>query len=516
MSQANRLIINALSHYGQKAVLVGISLFLARFIVHNIGKEAYGLVVLAQSALVFLMLLQGGTGPALGRFVTHFYAIRNYAKMNKYYSTGQTILGAAGGLCLLFGLAVTWQFPVLFTVPSGLEAESRWVVFFITVTSAMTLGFSTLSVGFHATQRYDIENLIVSAKEVLRALLIVGSFLMLRPSALVVAVITFISILFMTAMRYVAVKRVMPELQLFRFSFEPRIFNDTWRFSFFAFMAGLSYVIHINAANLVINKMLGPAAVASFALASVWGNQISSLVDGISTITTPAVTTLQTADDSMRIREILVRGTKYALMLSLPACLLLSLFAGPIISVWLGPGYDEVAWLMPFILLPKVFSLSQSVSYSVLTGLGHVRFPAVVSIIGALASVALSVVLIGMFEYGVLGAALALAVSYIIRNGLIIPVYACNKTGLRLMEYLRRSIFNVLMAMMPSLLFSLGMFHYSMPQTLVPTTLTLIAAAVLFCVGCYFLCLDDYEKRKIIEIGGIFMRKVESIIRISS
>jgi O-antigen/teichoic acid export membrane protein len=500
MVRANRLIINVLTDYSARAVVVVLGIFSAPFIVHRIGLEGYGLFTLVGSVFAFALLIQGGTGPAMIRYVTMTYTQQDYDGMNRYYGAGQLMLVIASVVCLVLSFSVAWQFPHIFDVTESLRPQSRWVALLGGMTAAFSIALWSPNVGFYAAQRYDISSLIGNGTEVFRMMLIVILFILITPSVVLLAIIGLSCVLIRALLQYVTLRSMLPELRLLHVDKSREAIRDTWVFSTFTFLSAISYVIHTSMDSILINKLISLAAVAPYALARLWSWQLRNLTLTIVQVTTPAVTALAASGEHWKIEEVLVRGTKYSLMISLPLAVLLSIFAEPIVRLWLGPGYEIVATLMPLLLIPEVFFLWQGQSNAVLTGLGYVKFLGILSLSGAIISVAVGIVLVVVFNMGLIGIALGTATSFILRNIFIMPVYTCRKVKISLYKYLFRSTLHVVGATVPCAILSLLIMQYTPPQTFGKLILAVAGSYLLYIITAYFLCIDAYEKAKVRDI----------------
>jgi O-antigen/teichoic acid export membrane protein len=126
--------------------------------------------------------------------------------------------------------------------------------------------------------------------------------------------------------------------------------------------------------------------------------------------------------DDRRLRELVVRGTRYTLALFVPICVTLIVLAGPILDVWLGERYGDGDLALAILVSYWLLYGGLVVTPGFLVGAGRARALARIMIAVAAANLALSLVLTP--ELGLEGPAVAtalpffLAFPFILRLGL--------------------------------------------------------------------------------------------------
>ncbi len=140
-------------------------------------------------------------------------------------------------------------------------------------------------------------------------------------------------------------------------------------------------------------------------------NLIRALNAAVTVTVLPTAAGYKAAGDERRLRELLVRGSRYTLALIVPIAVTGMVLAGPILDVWLGDDFREAGPAMAILLSHWLLSGMSGVAAAVLVGVGRARDLARWAVAVALASVALMLALIPPF--GLEGVALATAVPYV-------------------------------------------------------------------------------------------------------
>jgi O-antigen/teichoic acid export membrane protein len=135
----------------------------------------------------------------------------------------------------------------------------------------------------------------------------------------------------------------------------------------------------------------------------------------------------------------LVRTTKYGLLVSVAPLAFLAFYRYQLMDVWMGPGYAEAAAIMLPILLADMVSHAVTGGTEMLVGMGKVRTLLVIDILCGVANVALALLLSVVLRMGLMGFSLAYFLVLFTRNAIILPVYFVRVFKISPWEYVRKS-----------------------------------------------------------------------------
>jgi O-antigen/teichoic acid export membrane protein len=117
-------------------------------------------------------------------------------------------------------------------------------------------------------------------------------------------------------------------------------------------------------------------------------NGAEAILSSSSYAVMPAASWVRARDDHSSLRELLVRGTKYTCLVTLPVVVGAMLLAGPVVDVWVGAANQEAAGLAVLALAYTGLTCGIQVSSGLLVGVG--RAGAVLR--AALAAIAINLV----------------------------------------------------------------------------------------------------------------------------
>ncbi len=174
--------------------------------------------------------------------------------------------------------------------------------------------------------------------------------------------------------------------------------------------------------RLILGVMKSASAVGLYEGPIRAHNLVRALNLSVAVTVVPAASRLRAAGDLERLRELLVRGSRYVAALVVPLVTTLVVLAAPILDVWLGPRFREAAPSMTILLSYWLLAPALGFVTAALVGVGRSRQYARLIWVAAAANIVLSLALtpaLGL-EGVAIGTALPLVVVFpaLLRNAL--------------------------------------------------------------------------------------------------
>jgi O-antigen/teichoic acid export membrane protein len=221
-------------------------------------------------------------------------------------------------------------------------------------------------------------------------------------------------------------------------AWRPRLqfsFAQLWHlgsFGFRLFGTRLVFYMERNADNLLVGRVLGPAALGVYSLAyNVMLVPLEQVGGPMAEVLFPALSRMQ--DDHARMRAAWLRAVRLLAALVAPAMLVLIVVADDVVAVVLGPKWSAVAPIVQVLAWVGLHQSLQRFNSSVLQALGKGRTLLRYAIFTS--TVCLSGFAIGL-HWGVQG----VAVGYCIASTIVAPVYLVATTrasGMRVTDFFR-------------------------------------------------------------------------------
>jgi O-antigen/teichoic acid export membrane protein len=177
------------------------------------------------------------------------------------------------------------------------------------------------------------------------------------------------------------------------------------------FLAGITDIIVYSLDRVILAAYRSPAAVGLYEGAIRPHNVIRQLHGSLVLTVVPVASAYLAAEDEFRVRELLLRGTRYVLAIVAPVTVSLMVVSAPLLEVWLGERFREAAPALAILASYWLIGGTTGVAGAMLVAAGRVRQLAWYAWLVAGVNFVLALVLTPLF--GLEGTALAIAVPYL-------------------------------------------------------------------------------------------------------
>jgi len=419
---------NLLTGTATKYVLLGaniaIGVFLMPYTVRHLGTSEYGLWMLVASMTAYFGLLDLGYGNGLVRHVAHADARGDVPLVNQILSTFVVVYLGLGVLVVIAAAGMmVWvpHFPKL--SPSDVPL-ARFILAVIGIRIALGFPMTVFGAVTTARQRFALNNLVATVSAIVNAAV---QFTLLARGHHVRAVVAgSVTVDLLTYAGYAwTAKHAFPELRLRLSMFRSSLVRDVTAFSLYVFVISIAVQIGFNLNNIVVGAVLGTSAVAVNAVTLRLAETQRNLSNQFNTLMFPVVVRYGAVNDPEALRRMLIEGTRLALTLVCGLTVCLIGFARPLVTRWMGPGFDGAVLPLYVLALTGVVLTGQMPLGNILLGTGRHRLVAVVSLAEALVNLALSILLVRRF--GLLGVALGTAIPVFVANVFVLAPAVCRQ-----------------------------------------------------------------------------------------
>lgn len=427
---------NVLSSWAWQAVGVVSSFILPHLIARRLGDDVLGMWDLGWSLCFYVGWMHLGITASVNRYVARYRTLADWQALNEIANTSLVMLGASFMIGVVLAVAFSLAVPLMVPkAPPHAVAVGRWVIFLLALYSSVQLPSNVFNAVLTGCERFDVLNLIRGTVDMLAAVTNIAT-LYAGLGLEVVAATLLAGELVSGAVKYLAVRRICPELRLAPRRATRRAGWELLRFGGKTVLQGVfrGSLYQLNA--LMIAQWLGPQLLAVFSRQRSLVMNVMQFVRQYAQVFIPTSSALDAAADEKAQRRLLVQSSRWGLLVALPPLVLLACMGGPILNLWMGRAY-EAPWVLGILAVGHVLSVLQLSSYSVLMGMNRHGRPVVFEIFTSIAGVVLGAVLMFVFNLGILGGAVAIAAPLALFSGVVVPLYACELLKLRFTAFLR-------------------------------------------------------------------------------
>jgi O-antigen/teichoic acid export membrane protein len=424
---------NVAVNYANRGVSALVALLITPVLAHGLGKEQYGIWILATSLSLYVDVLDIGVSAATVRYVAEYQALGNVDRIRRAISTAFIVLIPAGLLALGIGVVLAHYYPSIFDIAPQLAGTTTALVLIIVIPLSISVPTDTFGGTLGALQRFDLLNLSLISVLVASAL---AWWIVIEVGGGLIAlgVVTGIIGLAGQASRFFLVRRLVPGPIVSHRLFDRSLVRPLASLSGWLALARSSQIAITRIDTLIVGVLLGAGSAGVYAI----GQKLSSAAEKLVIPGTlgffPFASELAARRDREGLRQALLTGTRISLAIAGPLTIVLIVLAEPLIDAWVGPTFADASRVVVYLVAANAISALCRTAHLMMQGGANARTPALIFGLEAALNVGLSIVL-GL-AIGLEGVALATLVAIAAaRLGLLVPA-ACKAFGVSVLSFL--------------------------------------------------------------------------------
>lgn len=461
----------------------------------HLGRTGYGVWSLAVSVVLYLEILEFGFAKTTTRYVAHFSALGDRDGVRRTVTTSLAILAAPGAFTLVAGTAVAAAFPSLFDLGPGLAGPARVLCLLFAVDLALSIPGDTFGAALQGVQRFDAVNATLTAVIVGQA----ASWAIVAAAGgglVALGVVTVAWSLAGQAARYVAARRLVPDLAVARRWFDRRLVRPLTTLSVWFFLRDVAEIVVFRLDTVVVGLVVGVPEAGIYAVAQKLALSAERAVWPATVNFFPQSAELAAVGDHEHLRSAVLTGTRIATAIAGPLCLTLGVLAGPGIDAWVGPEFAAAASVV--VLLAGAIAIKAVSRTAILTlqGMGDAKFPALVFAGEGALNLLLSVLLGNAM--GLEGVALATLVAAVAADLFVALPYACRRLSIGIPTFLATVVRAHLPATAAAGILGVLVRPAVDGEGVVPVALAGLAMVGIYVVVLAWTGLDGDERRRLV------------------
>jgi len=494
----DKIIKNIFSNWANLLVNIGISFFLAPFIVHQLGNAYYGIWVIMMQFTGYLYLLDFGVRESIIRYVSKHEATGDAGELNEVLNAGILLYSAIGLVCLIITGTLAWLFPMVFNVDTADVTVARIVVILSGITIAQMLVFNVFSGILMGLQRYDIFNKIGILFAFLRLALILV-FLNMGYNLIALALIQLAVGLGNNLVIYLYSRKLLKQHNIpFRYtssSWQQRkpVLKQLYNYSIHVLINNLGQKAIFYTDALVIGIFLSASAVTFYAIAGNLIEYLRRLIILANMVLNPVASELESRQQTKSINDLLIQGSRFSFLLALPICITYLTMGREFIGLWMGDEYSSLSGDVLLILTVTVLlAIPHNTISSILYGISKHKLIARLRIVEALCNLGLSMVLVNYM--GIAGVALGTAIPQFFLMTIMLPVLAGREMRLSMTQYWSQVYISPLLASLPFVGITLFASTELPTQSLLIFFIQLTLMLPIYIISVSIVCFSSEER----------------------
>ncbi len=381
------------------------SFAIAPVLIHNMGTDNYGILLLVWSVTGILGLVGFGFGEATLRYVAHYFGERDIAGVNRIMGATLTFYLV---ICIVVCIGLFLAAPLvvgLFNISAGDTDLVGWLLrisALIFSVNAVALAYGSIPMALH---RYDISSKIGVIQNVVRS----GGYILLAVCKFGILHLVLWDLVMQVGTVFVqarVVRRISPGVKLLP-SLSFGGLKEIVGFSVFSFLTYAFHKVQREAGKMILAAQLGPTPVAYLGTPDNVSHRLHMVVASGSETLMPRFSANR---DLKTAQSLFWNGTWASLVISLVLLLPLVVLMPDFLRLWISPEFArESAFLGQLVALSYITQGAYAPAATYFRGTGRPGLVTVVIFFAGLATVLGSLLLIRKFGAVGVGYAYVLA-----------------------------------------------------------------------------------------------------------
>jgi len=470
-----------------------------------LGQAEYGLYSIANSVMGYIGLLNFGIGGTIVRYLSKYKAEGDREQEARIIGLFVKIYSVICCLILVAGFAFAANAEIYSRSMLPQEVETlRVLIVLMTINASVFLPFSVFGSIVVAYERYVFSKLVGMLTTVISPVLqLVLLYCGLGSVGLVIASTV------MTSLTYVIYTYFSFARLKIRLSFKKAgngLLREILAFSFFVFLASMVDTLYWTTDKLIIGWAKGTKATAVYNVGATFNTYVTGISSAISGLLIPKLTQMAVSNSSREeFTNVFIKvGRLQFIIVSFIVSAFIA-FGRQFIALWAGPEYSLSYYIALLTMVPVTIPLIQNTGINILYALNKHRFRSVVYSVIAVLNVILTFWWVE--DYGIVGAAMATCLAYIVGNILIINWYYYKKIGIDIPLFWKN-----ILKMSPVMIAMGGAAWFILDRLTVDNWLMFFIAAAVYSViyfaFTYKFMMNRYERDIIVVPVRNLFRKL--------
>jgi membrane protein EpsK len=424
--QSRRFGLNLISNVGYLGLTMVVGALYVPFLVRHLGPAAYGLVPLISMVTSYMALITLGFNYAMGRSLTLALARDDQSQANSIFNVAFWANLALSAVLVIPAAVAIANVEHFLRIPPGYEAATQWL--FIGAVAALLLNQIKTPFGASAfsRNRLDLANLVSICETLTRVGLVVCLFSIATPRLEYIGMAIFIGTIVSTIGIIKLWRILTPSLRISFGPFDWKLLRDLCGTGGWVLVSQLGTLLYMNIDLLLANRLFGPEQSGRYAAVLQVPYLLRSVAFAAGGIFPPTMFHLYARGEIEELVNYLHRAIKFLGVVMALAIGLICGFSEPLLTLWLGNGFGNLAPLLFLMAIHLCLSLAMYPLYAVPLAANRVRVPGLVTLGIGVGNVLLALLLAQVCGWGLYGLAAAGAVVLTIKYFVFIPLYAAR------------------------------------------------------------------------------------------
>lgn len=366
---------------------LGIGFVLTPILIDAFGISSYGIIRLATSTTLYIGIISKSFSGAVDRFFIIEIQKGNQDEANRVLNTSLLINLVFFLFTLPFLIIISLNTEKIFSVPAGDISASHFMFLAIQINFFINIFTSPFYAPSSANNRVDVKNGVEIVNRILNLSLSIviaryfsSSIANLGYLYLFLGVVNFSMVVFFGF-------KFAPYLKLGISYFSKEKAKELLRMSLWLLFDAFGTILFLNSDIIFANMIYGAEVGGKFGAVLVTVSMVKSMGNIFSKSLYPLIYKAYSSNRHEHLQGLVFSSSKIMSLFMGMIVGLLGAYAKNLLSLWLGPEYADLWWLVLFLQIPWCFTIAMSPVYIMRTAHNKIVIPTLILIIAGILNI---------------------------------------------------------------------------------------------------------------------------------
>lgn len=485
------VFINSASSIVTRLFSVTVLIWVQQYLLKRISVEEYSLLPVIYSMIIFLpfftMILTSG----VKRYVLEAYVNNEDERITQIVSTMFPLFCLGSIFLISVGGTMAWNIDVILRIEPKYVDDARLMLIMVISLAALRVPMEAFSSGLYVQQRFVLQNLIKISSEVFRMTLLFTLLLGVSVSIISVVVATVAAGVVEIVALFIVSRRLVPSQRYDRSQFCWSVVKELTKFGGWSSLYGFSGMIRKFADPIILNRFSTSLDVTCFHLGSLVPNRLEVMVNqSFVGSVSPVVVGLHAENQDEKLKRVYLRLGRFALWGVLIVIAPFLVHYEQIVTLYVGETYFSAGMVMFLLLACYPIVYGNILHTSLANAKKLMRSLAIRETVSAVVNILLTLLLVGYYQMGAIGAATATFIVYGLGSILLFWPFGKSMVGATWAEVWGEILLPGLMPFFSALLVMIAFVMFYPVETWTGIVVNTLLGALVYIVVIWLFAKD--------------------------
>lgn len=363
MSSGKRIAKNTLMLYFRQILIMLVSLYTVRVVLHELGVEDYGIHNVVTGVVTLFSFLSNSMASASQRYFSYYLGRGDFLQLKKTFSLTITIYIIIALIVILLAETIgLWFLNNKLVIPADRIITARWIYQFSVVSFVLTIMTAPFMASIIAHEDMNIYA-YVSVFEVLMKLVIAFLLRLFSIDKLFLYGLLLLCVTFINTTVYRTICKVKYKESIYKIYFNKNEFIEMIDYFGWNLLGVISNLSKVYGVNILLNVFFGPVVNAARGIAFQVSEALRSFANNFSIAIRPQIVKTYSTKQYKECMNLVFSGSKACFFLLLFFTLPIFLEAPYLLTLWLKNVPEHAVF---FTRLMVIDTLIDSFSYTLI------------------------------------------------------------------------------------------------------------------------------------------------------